>query len=169
MTKLTTYLGTPYPEAITAETADLADIPKNMRDMAYSWENAWGGVWLDWIPVVTQGVAGVPAPLTIDLATSVRRVNKVGRTVHVQARLDISVGSGLTGTVQVYLPYPLADTDVSPGLISASRAGGVATLLAINSTLLATLGNPSVIEHTGFSTTFTTGDWVGLHLCYETL
>lgn len=163
MTQYSPYLQTPYPETI-----DLADIPKNMRDIAVSWENAWGAIWLDWVPLVTQAGAGQAVALSLD-ATSTARVRKVGRTAYVQGHLLVSQGVGLTGYPQIWLPYPMSDVDELGGFVTSVVGGALSTVGAVKSSFSANIGNPSVIEAFGTATARAAGDTFDIHLCYETV
>jgi hypothetical protein len=164
MMQTTQYLSTPFPEA-----ADLADVPKNMRDIAVNWENAWGGVWLDWLPVVTQFELGEPAYLGI-ATTTVAKVRKVGKMVNIYARIDIAAGTGHNGYPQVYLPYPVADIAAPMGVqtsfFSASSQG---LHTAEASTFSSLLTNTSVVEIYSASAARVAGDFIALLLEYETV
>ena len=161
----TPYILTPYPE-----TTDIADIPKQMRDIAYSWENAWGGVWLTWSPVVTQAVGGIPAALVLNLSTSVARVRKIGRTVYVQAMLNVTSGAGAgDGYPLVQIPYPVADINIPAGVVWSSVGGSISGVAALVPHGGAYADNPSYIESFGTSTARVLGDWIALLLKYETV
>lgn len=164
MMKLTPYLQTPYPEA-----ADLADIPRNMRDIATSWENAWGAVWLDWNPVVTQSATATQVSMTMDLVNSVRRVRKLGRTVWIQAHLIVLVGTAQSGYPQIFLPYPMANINTPAGHISWKQGTTNGRNTAFASTYTSNLGNVSVIEAFGNTTARVAADWFDLLLRYETV
>jgi hypothetical protein len=164
--QMTQYLGTEYPEA-----TDIADIPKQMRNIAVSWENAWGGVWLNWAsPILTQDTSGAAVPIALNPATTVARVKKIRSTIYIQAMLVVLTTPALGGTPQIFLPYPMAYIDETPGIITAKWGGssGGTAMTAIRSQVAANLTNPAVIEATNAGS-LVAGDWVALHLCYETV
>lgn len=163
MAKTTTYLQTPYPEA-----QDLADIPKNMRDIAVNWENAWAGQWIDWNPVVTQSATGLQVAMVIDPASTHARVRKIGRTVYVQAHIVVLTGTTQSGYPQIFLPYPMANINTPLGSVSYKQGTGQGRNIGFASTYSPNLGNTSVVEIFGNSTARVAADWFGLHLCYET-
>lgn len=168
MTKYTDNLTTPYPEAIP----DLADVPKNMRDMAVSWENAFGAVWSPWNIVAVQGTTAVGAPVPIGLdAASVARVLKTGKTVYASAGLIVATGTGLTGYVMFSLPYPMADSDEPVGVIQTKYSASTRNIsAAITPTVGQLLGSAGwVYEHVDTPTTRVAADWMGLLLRYETV
>lgn len=163
--KTTTYLGTEYPEA-----TDVADVPAQLYNIAKSWENAWGGLWLDWLPVVTQSSGGEPQALTLDTTNMHARVRKVGKTAYVQAYIPISANPGaLTGYPLVFLPYQAASAYAPLGLVTSSVGGSIGTAMALVPTTGDYAGNTAVIEAFGASTARIANDWIGLLLRYETV
>lgn len=161
----TPYLLTPYPEALP----DLADIPKNLRDIATSWENAFAGAWIDWNPVVTQSAGGEQYAMVFDLTNSVRRVRKVGRTVFVLAHLIVTTGTGQSGYPQIFLPYPMADINICAGTIVWKQSTTTGACGAIKSSYTPNLNNVSVVEAFGNSTARAANDTFDLLLRYETV
>jgi hypothetical protein len=167
MTQTTPNLITPYPE-----TTDLADVSKNLGDIAISWETSFGAVWQPWTVTMVQGATagGELAVITQD-AASVARVFKTGKTVYAMAHLIVGTGTGLIGFLMFSLPYPVADDSEPTGVITskygASNLNRSGAMPPIN---YATV-DPSawVFEDIGVPQNRVTGDWAGLLLRYETV
>lgn len=166
MTKYTPNLQTPYPE-----TLDIPDIPKNMRDIATSWENAFAGVWQTWNVSMIQGstASGELLVVTLD-PTSVARYFITGKTVYAMAHLIVATGTGLTGFLLFTLPYPMLDTDEPVGIINSKYGASVLNQSgALSPTQYASVSPQEafIYEDIGIPQARVAGDWAGLLLRYE--
>lgn len=163
----TDYIGTPYPE-----TTNIGDVPKQMKDIAYSWEEVFGGVWNDFTPYITQGVSGVALTITLDLTTSICRYRKIGKTVFIAAHIDVSTGTGASAYPIIYLPLPMANAYIPAGLITSKIGAAAFTTLGRNygyTGASSFFSNPSQIAAFDQPTARVAADWFELLLRYETV
>lgn len=166
-------LQTAYGKISVPESGDIADEPLVLQAIAQTVDDMWGGAFKTWNPVVTQGAGGAAdtSTITLNTVTSVSKYKKVGRTVYVVGRFDITAGNGAVGIPVIFLPFPAVSVDECLGIAFSSRGGA----FAINQFQVVYPGSTNFptaldrIQPLGFNnTTRGLNDWLALHLCYET-
>lgn len=158
MTLYTQYAGIPVPES-----TDIADEPFTLQQMAAAIDDIWGGAFDTYTPQLIQG-AGATKYITLN-STTFARVKKVGKTVYLQTRLDVSAGTGSAGEALTNLPYPAVSTDEPLGTVFCARGGA----FSVNNWNIQTAkSNLVTVGCNNGVSSLSSGDFILLLLCYET-